>query len=581
VQSLRLALRGAMAVAAMVTATASFADRAHAQGRLETRYVAKIGGIAVGSGTWIVDIGPDRYSATLTGQVTSLLHLLTNGEGAVDAHGRVQGGRLMTGKFAAEIRSILKSYDVRMEVDNGTVKELTTIPAIEPGPDRVPIGAEHRRSITDPLSAALIPAPAGGAALAPAACERRLPIFDGRERFDVALSFKRMETVKAETGYEGPAIVCAMTYRPVAGHVPGQPEVRFLGHERGMDVWLAPIAGTRFLAPFRITVPTVFGLGVLEATRFESVATAVARTLPRPSAPRLAPVSAPAAAPPALPTPAPASMPAATAAAPAPTPVAMTTTAPAAPGPAVVDGGRRIALVIGNAAYVGSTPLDNPANDARNVARALRDLGFEVIEGTDLDRAGMERVVREFLHNAPSARLTLLYYAGHGMQVDGKNYLIPIDAKLTQSSDLGFETMEVDKILSGLDDGTRANIIILDACRDNPLAQRFAHALGPTRSVAVAPGLAASSAAGPGTLIAFATGPGQFAFDDGGPDNDSPFTAALIKHIRTPGIEVNQMLARVRIDVAAATANKQVPWANSSLLGEVYLAGPPKPPNGP
>jgi Tfp pilus assembly protein PilF len=233
--------------------------------------------------------------------------------------------------------------------------------------------------------------------------------------------------------------------------------------------------------------------------------------------------------------------------------------------------GVRLALVIGNGAYVNATPLNNPPNDATVVAKTLRDIGFEVIEGINLDRAGMERLVREFLRKVPGARVTLLYYAGHGMQVDGRNYLVPIDAKLAAPSDLPFETLELDKVLAGLDDEARANIIVLDACRDNPLARSFASKLGATRSAAVPAGLAGYATVGTGTLIAFATAPGQTALDGAG--INSPFTSAFIKHVRTRGIEVNQMLTRVRVEVATTTKNRQVPWANSSLLGEVYLAG--------
>jgi uncharacterized caspase-like protein len=172
----------------------------------------------------------------------------------------------------------------------------------------------------------------------------------------------------------------------------------------------------------------------------------------------------------------------------------------------------------------------------------------------------MERLVRDFLHKAPSARVTLLYYAGHGMQVDGRNYLIPIDAKLAAPSDLAFETLELDKVLAGLDDEARANIVVLDACRDNPLARNFASKLSATRSAAVPAGLAGYATVGTGTLIAFATAPGQTALD--GSDGNSPFTLAFVKYVRTPGIEVNQMLTRVRVEVASATKNRQVPWAN-------------------
>jgi len=253
-------------------------------------------------------------------------------------------------------------------------------------------------------------------------------------------------------------------------------------------------------------------------------------------------------------------------------------TAPANPVPASVTPpppaestsiGKRIALVIGNGDYQNATPLPNPANDARAVAKSLREIGFEVSEGLDLANSAMTRLIRDFLRAAPSAQLALVFYAGHGLQVDGRNYLVPIDAKLMARSDLSFETIDVDTILNGLNDEARANIIILDACRDNPLARSFASRLGATRSSAVTQGLAGYTAIGTGTLIAFATAPGQTALDGDG--SNSPFTQALVKHIKTPGLEIRQMLTRVRADVVKDTRAKQVPWDNSSLLGEVVL----------
>src|SRR5262249_37456103 len=152
----------------------------------------------------------------------------------------------------------------------------------------------------------------------------------------------------------------------------------------------------------------------------------------------------------------------------------------------------------------------------------------------------------------------------HAMQVDGRNYLVPVDAKLETASDLNFETIKLDEILDNLTDPSRASIVILDACRDNPLARSFAAKLGATRSAAVSTGLAAYSAVGTGTLIAFSTAPGQVALDGDG--TNSPFTTALAKHLHTPGLEIRQMLTRVRADVLASTHNRQTPWDNSSLV---------------
>ena len=226
----------------------------------------------------------------------------------------------------------------------------------------------------------------------------------------------------------------------------------------------------------------------------------------------------------------------------------------------------RVALVIGNGRYINANILPNPPNDARSVSKTLRDIGFDVIEGTDLDHSGMERLLRDFLLKATNAKVALFFYAGHGLQVDGRNYLIPVDAKIESSADLNFGTVELDKILGSLDDPSRANIIILDACRDNPLARSFATR---TRTASVSGGLAAYTALGTGTLIAFSTAPGKVAEDGGG--INSPFTTSLVRHIATPGIEVRQMLTRVRADVTLATGEKQVPWDNSSLRGDVYL----------
>jgi uncharacterized caspase-like protein len=242
----------------------------------------------------------------------------------------------------------------------------------------------------------------------------------------------------------------------------------------------------------------------------------------------------------------------------------------------------RVALVIGNGKYINANTLPNPPNDARAMAKALSNIGFDVSFGEDLDHTGMERLVRDFLRKSASAKIALIFYAGHGLQVEGRNYLVPIDAKLEAASDLNYETVKLDDILDSLNaDPSRANIIILDACRDNPLARTFAAHLGASRSAAVSTGLAAYSTVGSGTLIAFSTAPGQVALDGDGAN--SPFTEGLLKYLATPGLEVRQMLTRVRDDVARATHDRQLPWDNSSLRGDVYLASAPdaaaSPPN--
>ena len=251
--------------------------------------------------------------------------------------------------------------------------------------------------------------------------------------------------------------------------------------------------------------------------------------------------------------------------------------APALPARADAGSERRVALVIGNGAYISTSALANPANDATAIAKNLKALGFEVSSGIDLDRAGMTRVIGQFLRDATNARIAVLFYAGHGVQIDGKNYLLPVDARIENGADITADMTDLDTILSGLDDQVRTNIVILDACRDNPTAAAVTRVAGNSRSVAVRSGLAAPSGLGKGatlgagTLLAFATAPGQVALD--GTGENSPFSNALARHIATPGLEVQQMLTRVRAEVVAATGSKQVPWSNSSLLGEVYLVG--------
>ena len=250
----------------------------------------------------------------------------------------------------------------------------------------------------------------------------------------------------------------------------------------------------------------------------------------------------------------------------APGPVAGTPVSPATPAPHLTqpDAANRLALVIGNGAYRSVMQLPNPPNDARAIAKSLRDIGFTVIEGIDLDRVKMEATTIDFLRRASPARVALLFYAGHGVQIDGRNYLVPIDATEVRKESASFELIDVDRILAGLDDEARANVIILDACRDNPLEAHTA-----SRSGARGGGLVGYSNVGSGMLIAFATAPGKTALD--GTGEHSPFTQAMLKFIETPNLEINEMLTRVRVDVAGATERKQIPWVNSSLLGDLYL----------
>ncbi|MDC7789280.1 caspase family protein [Rhodoplanes sp. TEM] len=234
----------------------------------------------------------------------------------------------------------------------------------------------------------------------------------------------------------------------------------------------------------------------------------------------------------------------------------------------------RVALVVGNGAYRHATPLPNPPNDAADVAAALRRIGFTVIEGRDLDKHGLEDRIRAFGRALDRASTALFFYAGHGLQVAGKNYLVPVDAKLERPGDLSFETVEVGQVLGQMEAEARVNLVFLDACRDNPLARTLARSLG-TRSASVGTGLASIQSA-VGTMIAYATQPDNVALDGDG--RNSPFTTALLKHLPTPGLDIAVTMRRIRSDVVAATRSRQVPWDHSSLIGDVVLVPAATPP---
>lgn len=229
--------------------------------------------------------------------------------------------------------------------------------------------------------------------------------------------------------------------------------------------------------------------------------------------------------------------------------------------------GTRLALVVGNGRYANVPALENPANDAADFARALRSVGFDVIEQQDASREAMTKALRDFSERLRGADMALFFYAGHGMQMNGENYLLPVDADIQTPADLRFNTIGLTDIQQEMERSGRVNIIILDACRNNPFADRLAQS---GRGVA-GRGLGRIDAAGEGSLIVYSTQPNNIAFDGSG--RNSPFTAALIKHVVTPGLEVRQMLSRVRGDVLASTERKQTPWDSSSLTGDVYLAG--------
>lgn len=239
----------------------------------------------------------------------------------------------------------------------------------------------------------------------------------------------------------------------------------------------------------------------------------------------------------------------------------------AAAYPALAD--KRLALVIGNGNYKHAGTLANPRNDASDVQAALKVFGFKVILGLDLDRKEMDAKIREFARALSDADTAVLFYAGHGLQVAGQNYLIPIDAKLESERDLEFEAVRVEMIMRQLEleREAKTSIVFLDACRNNPLSRNLARSMG-TRGASVGQGLAQIDA-GVGSFIAFSTQPGNVALDGSG--RNSPFAAALTKRMKEGGRNLNTLMIEVRKDVLAATGGKQVPWDHSALTGDFYF----------
>ena len=213
-------------VAASAIALACLSGSAWAQGKLEARYTASLAGIPLGSGVWVIDIAPDQYTAVARGRTSGLVKLVADGAGSGGSRGALQGASVVPTSYASSTTSDKRADEVRMTLRAGTVKDVSAEPPLQPSPDRVPVTEAHRKGVTDPMSA-------------------------GRQRADIDLVYKRMDRVKADKGYQGPVVVCTVLYRPIAGHRPERAAIKYLIEQRDMEMWLAPIAGTRVLVPFR------------------------------------------------------------------------------------------------------------------------------------------------------------------------------------------------------------------------------------------------------------------------------------------------------------------------------------------
>jgi hypothetical protein len=243
---------------------------AHAQAKLEARYTALLGGVTVGRGAWVIDFRDDQYTAAASGMTTGLLKIFAGGKGTSASRGAVANGQPVARAYAATMTADKKKDEVEMTIENGAVKEFTADPPSTPDPERVPITEAHRKGVTDPMTASLMRVPGTGDLMAKETCQRTSAIFDGRMRYDLRLAFKRMDKVKAEKGYQGPVVVCSVHFTPLAGHIPSRAVMKYLAEQQDIEVWLAPVGGTRIVVPYRISIPTPVGDAVLEATQFVS-----------------------------------------------------------------------------------------------------------------------------------------------------------------------------------------------------------------------------------------------------------------------------------------------------------------------
>jgi hypothetical protein len=246
-----------------------------AQGWLTAAYEVSLGGLVIGKGNWTVAITEDAYSATVSGKTTGLLASIGGGSGTATATGRMAAGQFVPVNYVTSILYGKKNETIRIALAGGNIKDSSITPEPPVNPDRIPVTDVHRRGVTDPMTGSLLRVAGTGNPVGPEACRNNVSIFDGRMRYDLRLEYRRMETITAEKGYkgyQGPAVVCAVFFTPIAGYVPDRFAIRYLTERRDMEITFAPIAGTRVLVPFRIKIPTPIGAGMVEAKEFSTAA---------------------------------------------------------------------------------------------------------------------------------------------------------------------------------------------------------------------------------------------------------------------------------------------------------------------
>lgn len=275
----RPALRGAGLTAALMLAALPGAQAASPppDTRVVIQYSISMIGVSVGRITWSVDLGPNSYQTTASGKASRAVSILVNGEGRVSVQGAFEADRAAPSFFSSNVVDDGDTTGLRMTFEGGNVKSLR----VDDPPDnavRVPVSDVHLRNVTDPLSAMLIPATPESPPLTPGQCNRNLSIFDGQRRYDLALSYKRMDKLKLGHGYTGPALVCAVVLQPIAGYRPDSLLVKYVGGRPGLEIWFMPVEGTPVILPGLLKMPTGVGTLEIEGERID-------RTVLRPPAP--------------------------------------------------------------------------------------------------------------------------------------------------------------------------------------------------------------------------------------------------------------------------------------------------------
>jgi hypothetical protein len=252
-------------ISLLVDARLTFAA---AQTKLDATYTATLLGLPIGQISWTVELQHNGFRSVAKGTISGFLRLILDAEGEVTAHGALSGGKPVASNFTLKLVAGRWSDDVRIEFSGNKAKEYVAASPPNPSANQVPLTEADRIGAVDPMTALLVHIPGNGPTAVPEACERSVAVFDGHTRYNLRLAFERLDTVKTNQGYQGPVVVCSVRFFPVAGYDPKHFLVTYLAARHDTEIWLAPLAGTRLLVPYRTSISTPMGLGILQATKF-------------------------------------------------------------------------------------------------------------------------------------------------------------------------------------------------------------------------------------------------------------------------------------------------------------------------